>query len=203
MGSQDSYNTVSEFEKTLAEFYGSPYAVATDCCTHAIELSLRYLDIKNVSCPKHTYLSVPFTFKKLGLEWKFTSEEWNDYYYIGDTNIVDAAVFWKQNGYIKNTLMCLSFQFKKHLSIGRAGAILTDNYESYVGLKKLAHDGRFGNLPWAKQDISSMGYHYYLTPELAKIGLDKFNAAVNKTPTPWSWQDYPDLSTFSVFNEKL
>ena len=35
------WKTVLEFEKRVADFFGSPYAVATDCCTHAIELCLR------------------------------------------------------------------------------------------------------------------------------------------------------------------
>ena len=43
----------------LAEWWGSPYAVATDCCTHAIELSLR-LDQpdQTITVPEHTYISV-------------------------------------------------------------------------------------------------------------------------------------------------
>ena len=110
---------VSELEKTVASFYGAPYAVATDCCTHAIELCLRLNPhFKNVTCPSHTYLSVPMTFEKLGLEWAFFDQYWKDYYYIGNTNIIDAAVYWKSNGYIPNTRMCLSFQYKKHLNLG-------------------------------------------------------------------------------------
>ena len=30
-----------EFEKTIAEYYGAPYGVAVDCCTHGMELCLR------------------------------------------------------------------------------------------------------------------------------------------------------------------
>ena len=37
---------VESFEKDIADFYGSPYAVATDCCTHAIELCLIYEGFK-------------------------------------------------------------------------------------------------------------------------------------------------------------
>ena len=36
-----NFETVQEFEKQIAKFYGAPYAVATDCCTHAVELCLR------------------------------------------------------------------------------------------------------------------------------------------------------------------
>ena len=37
-----SFDTVEQFERTIADFYGAPYAVAVDCCTHGIELCLRY-----------------------------------------------------------------------------------------------------------------------------------------------------------------
>ena len=37
-----SFEIISEFEKSIAEFFGSPYAVAVDSCTHGIELCLRY-----------------------------------------------------------------------------------------------------------------------------------------------------------------
>ena len=36
-----SFFVVDEFESALADWWGAPYAVATDCCTHAIELCLR------------------------------------------------------------------------------------------------------------------------------------------------------------------
>ena len=61
-----------------------------------------------------------------------------NYYYLGNTNIIDAAVYWKKNGYIENTYMCLSFQFKKHLSLGRGGAILLQNKNDYDILKKMS-----------------------------------------------------------------
>ena len=33
-----SFDKIRELENKIAEFYGSPYAVAVDCCTHAIEI---------------------------------------------------------------------------------------------------------------------------------------------------------------------
>ena len=29
-------------------------------------------------------------------------------------------------------------------------------------------------VPWGEQDISMIGYHYYMTPETAKRGLEVF-----------------------------
>jgi dTDP-4-amino-4,6-dideoxygalactose transaminase len=70
-------NPILELEQRVSDFFGSPYAVAVDCCTHGIELCLRLLnegDTKfdyQYTCPKWTYLSVPMTFEKLNLEWNF------------------------------------------------------------------------------------------------------------------------------------
>ena len=147
--------------------------------------------------PDHTYISVPFTLHKLRLNWNFDKRQWTDYYSITNTRIIDSAVYWRKGGYIPNTLQCLSFQFKKPLNLGRGGAILCDNREDYVKLKKLSYDGRYGDTAWKDQDISSIGYHYYMTPETAQLGLTKLNSATS-TKT-WSYRDYPDLTTYNVF----
>lgn len=194
-------NKVAEFEQLVAKFYNAPYAVATDCCTHAIELCLRLNPpARRINCPTRTYLSVPMTFMKLGLEWEFDDYEWEDYYYIGCTNIIDAAVYWKQNSYIPGTKMCLSFQHKKHLSLGRGGMILLDNYDDYITLKKMSYDGRLPDILWAEQDIDTMGYHYYMTPETAQKGIYRYCTAEVTEARKWSHQDYPNISKMKVFN---
>jgi dTDP-4-amino-4,6-dideoxygalactose transaminase len=194
------FNQVEEFEKQIAKFYDAPYAVATDCCTHAIELCLRYKGYNNITIPTHTYISIPFTLEKLNLNWKFEYQEWEDFYYLGNTNIIDAAVYWKENGYIENTYMCLSFQYKKHLSLGRGGAILLQNRDDYDILKKMSYDGRDLSRLWAEQDIDTIGYHYYMTPETAKIGIKKIEKIKNIPSKNWSHMNYPDVSKISIFN---
>jgi hypothetical protein len=123
-----NFKTITDFENKIAEFYGSKYAVATDSCTHALELSLRLRDSLTIHVPKRTYISVPMLAKKLDIKLFWRDEEWVNYYEIYP-DIIDAAVLWKKNSYIPNTLMCLSFQYQKHLSLGRGGMILTDNYK--------------------------------------------------------------------------
>lgn len=197
-----SFDVVEQFEKRIAKFFGAPYAIATDCCTHAIELCLRYKNVQHTTVPKHTYLSIPMTLEKLGLDWKFNDEEWSDYYKLKDTNIIDAAVLWKPNSYISGTFMCLSFQFKKHLSLGRGGIILCDNLLDHNELIKMSYDGRHRNEPWNKQQIFQMGYHYYMTPETAELGLSKLSTAIHTYPKNWTWTNYPDLSTMPLFKNK-
>tara|TARA_R110000851_G_scaffold267748_1_gene420228 strand:- start:1049 stop:1651 length:603 start_codon:yes stop_codon:yes gene_type:complete len=194
-----NFNTVKDFEDVIAEFYGARYAIAVDCCTHAIELCLRYTEPSEVTFPNRTYISIPFLGDKLGIDWDWYTTEWTDYYVIGGTNIIDAAVYWKAGGYIPNTFMCLSFQFQKHLSLGRGGMILTDNREAAEELKKMSYDGRNPNTPWRDQNISSMGYHYYMTPETAQLGLDKFTKAVITPPRDWKYEDWPDLRNMKIF----
>ena len=134
---------VKKFERAIANFYQAPFAVATDSCTHSIELCLRHLRPNTeVTIPARTYISVPFTLVKLDLPFRFIQEEWQNYYFIGGTNIIDAAVYFQKNGYVRDSLMCLSFQFKKSLSLGRGGAILCSTHDEYSILKKMAYDGR-------------------------------------------------------------
>jgi len=75
-----NFDTVTNFENSIAGFYNAPFVVATDSCTHAIELCLRYKHVKTASCPKHTYVSVPMTFEKLGIEWNFRDQSWKEFY---------------------------------------------------------------------------------------------------------------------------
>ena len=194
-----SFNIVSEFESKVAEYFGSAYAVATDSCTHGIELCLRYEKHTEVTVPTRTYVSVPNLASKLNIKLLWDDKEWKDYYYLGDTNIIDAAVLWKENSYIPGTYMCLSFQFQKHLSLGRGGMILLDNKESADILKKMSYDGRIPGVPWRDQDIDTIGYHYYMTPETAQLGLDKLPEAIAKPPRQWEWTDWPDLRNMKVF----
>ena len=192
-------NQVLKFEAAIAEFYGSPYAVATDCCTHAIELCLRYKKVKKMTIPKHTYLSIAFLGDKIGIEWDWKEDNWKNYYYIGGTNIIDAAVLWKKNSYIPDTLMCLSFQFQKHLNLGRGGMILADDKNDRDNLKRMSYDGRDSGVPWREQNIDSIGYHYYMTPETAKLGLEKLPKAIKTKQRIWVLEDWPDLSKMEIF----
>jgi dTDP-4-amino-4,6-dideoxygalactose transaminase len=196
-----NFNIVTEFEKNIAEFFGSPYAVAVDSCTHGIELCLRYTNEKKINVPKRTYLSVPFLAEKLGIEREWRDENWENYYTVnyGFKKIIDAAVLWKKNSYVPNTYMCISFQYQKHLSLGRGGIILLDNEEDYINLKKMSYDGRIPNIPWRDQDIDYVGYHYYMTPETAQMGLDKLENAINTTPKKWVVTDWPDLTQMKIF----
>jgi dTDP-4-amino-4,6-dideoxygalactose transaminase len=194
-----NFESVTNFEKEIAKFFGSSFAIAVDSCTHGIELALRYTGEKEILVPKRTYLSIPFLSNKMGLDLFWKDEQWVDYYYLTH-NIIDAAVLWKKDSYIPQTFMGLSFQFQKHLSLGRGGMLLTDNEEAAIQIKKMSYDGSLPIIPWRDQNIDTYGYHYYMTPETAKLGLDKLEEAINTPPRKWVVTDWPDLTQMKIFN---
>jgi len=202
---KDPLEYVTDFEKTIAEYFGSPYAVAVDCCTHALELCFKLEDEKNISwkeiitVPKQTFISIPFMLDKIQRQWKFVDNKWSEYYKL-NPEIIDAATLWRKNSYIPETKMCISFHYKKHLNLDRGGMILLDNEEDAKLLTKMAYDGRErNNIPWSEQDISIIGYHYYMTPDKAKLGLKKFKEATLKPATTITYETYPDL-TKTIYN---
>ena len=97
--------------------------------------------------------------------------------------------------------MSVSFQFRKHLSLGRGGIILSDNKKASLELKKMSYDGRLPDIPWGEQNIDIMGYHYYMTPETAELGLKKLDRAISTTPKQWVLTDWPDLTKMDVFKK--
>jgi len=192
------FNTVQVFEKKIAKFFAAPYSVAFDSCTHGIEACLYLTKAKKITVPKRTYISIPFLAKKMNISLEWKDENWQDYYYLTE-NIIDAAVLWKPKSFINGTFMSLSFQYQKHLSLGRGGAVLCSNKNEYEALKKLSYDGRLPNFPWRDQDIESLGFHYYMTPETASLGLKKLLKAKKTNPRLWTVDDWPDVSKMKVF----
>ena len=77
--------------------------------------------------------------------------------------------------------------------------ILTDNERDYHQLQRMVYDGRDMTKPWAEQDITTLGFHYYMTPEIAMEGSRKFPMVEKMQTQSWSWEDYPDLSKLTVF----
>jgi len=195
------FSTVQTFEKKIASFFGAPYAIAFDSCTHGIEACLYLTKAKKIIVPKRTYISIPFLAKKMNISLEWKNENWQDYYYLTE-NIIDAAVLWKRNSFIKGAFMSLSFQYQKHLSLGRGGAVLCSNFEEYEALKKMSYDGRLPNIPWREQNIHSFGLHYYMTPETASLGLKKLKNAIEIEPKKWTANDWPDLTRMDVFSIK-
>lgn len=193
------FEVIQDFERRVASFFGAPFAVAVDSCTHAIELALRYRGEEKISVPKRTYISIPFLASKLDIKLEWRDEDWVDYYYLTEF-IIDAAVLWKRDSYVPNSMMGISFQYQKHLSLGRGGILLLDNRNDANAIKKMSYDGRLPTKPWREQNISTVGYHYYMTPETAQLGLEKLPSAIATRPKEWVVTDWPDLTRMEVFS---
>lgn len=208
------FAVVAEFEKKIAEFFGAPYAVSVDSATHGMELCLRLLKAKEILVPRNTYLSVPMLADKLGirLRWHYEGWNWQDRYMIASCfdkltgawyDVYDAAVLWRKDSYVPNSMMSVSFQYQKHLGLGRGGIILLDNILHWQLLKKMSYDGRLPNIPWRDQNVDSIGYHYYLQPETAALGLEKLPGAIVTEPRKWKLEDWPDLTKMDVFKNTV
>ena len=185
-----TFDKIFEFEQALTKFTGAPFVIMTDCCTHAIELCLRFDQIKRVSFPAHTYLSIPMTMHKLGIDYSYTDKLWTGEYQFIGTRIWDSARLLKEGMYRQGQLQCLSFGYDKPLEIGHGGAILLDDIDAYNQLIRQRYDGRDLTVnPWQEQKTFEVGYHYRPTIEDAVKGLELL-PLVDQTP---KLKLYPDL----------
>mgnify|MGYP003347625298 CR=1 FL=1 len=80
--------------------------------------------------------------------------------------------------------------------------ILTNNYEYYQRLQKMCRDGRDRSLLQTEDDITEIGYHYYMVPEDAARGILLFDQLYNTSAETKSWQDYKKLTEYTVFANK-
>ena len=192
------FDKILKFEHALAEFTGAPYAIMTDCCTHAIELCLRYDRIRSCSFTAFTYLSVAMTMHKLGIKYSLENEDWTGEYHIHDTRIWDSARRLEKNMYRPGAMQCLSFGHGKPLHIGRGGAILLDNRTAYETMICQRYDGRNLDItPWQTQHTFQVGYHYKPTPEEAVQGLVLLEGIKETNPKPVHVV-YPDLRNITI-----
>ena len=198
----DPRDIVDIWESKVASFAGAKYAVSVDCCSHAIFLCLLYLrgvgeleDRDNIHCPKRTYASVPMQIIHAGLRVKFEDIKWEGLYRLYPTLIFDAGLRWNEEMYIKDSLMCLSFQIKKRIPIGRGGMILTDDREAYEWLRLARYDGREMSVPYTdKNHIQGIGWHMYQTPEDCARGIILMDSIPTNNPDQGGYTNYTDLS---------
>jgi dTDP-4-amino-4,6-dideoxygalactose transaminase len=193
-----AFEEILQFEKLLAKKTGAPYAIMTDCCTHAIELCLRYQKVKRVQFTAYTYLSIPMTMHKLGIAYELVPEKWTGEYRFYGTDIWDSARRLEDDMYRPGQMQCLSFGHNKPLQIGHGGAILLDDKEAYGVLLQQRYDGRDLQIaPWQAQRSFMVGYHYRPTIEDARIGLEKLYF-VNEPP---KYHEYPDLRNITIIGD--
>lgn len=195
------YDTVREFEKRMAEFCGSAYAVACDSCTGALLLVLAlhkhvYGWPGPINIPKRTYVGVGYSVINAGYTCTFRDEMWKGEYCLEPYNIWDAARRLHKDMY-HGGFQCLSFHWSKNLPIGRGGMILTNDEEAAIALRKMRFDGRSEGVPPKVDMFVFPGYHCYMIPEDAARGLMLLSSYTYKPDIPWD--DYADLSIHPIF----
>ncbi len=187
-------NVVRQFEKTIAKYCGAKYGVAVESCSMALFLSCLYCKVKEVTIPKHTYFSVPAVIIHAGGKVKFSNLQWKGAYQLEPYQIIDSAVRFKKDMCKPGFFYCLSFQYSKHIPIGRGGMILTDNEKAAKWFKLMRNDGR-REIPKEKDFVKSLGWNAYLTAEQAARGLELFYWRIyGKKDLPDIKMQYSDLT---------
>jgi dTDP-4-amino-4,6-dideoxygalactose transaminase len=190
------YKIVQMFEEEIAEYTGSPYAVALDNCTDALFLCCTYLNVNEVTIPKKTYVSVPQAIMASGGKVLFDETEWSGLYQLKPHPIYDSARRFTSDMYIPNSFMCLSFHPKKILKMRKGGMILTDNKDAYDWFKKARHEGR-DEIPYTEDNIKFLGWNMYMTPPDAAEGLWLMSSLPKHNED--TIENYPDLTRNDLF----
>ncbi len=195
----DPFEVVEIFERKVADYAGSRYAVAVDCCSHGIFLCLKYLNATGtVTIPAHTYVSVAMQIIHAGCKLNLVNQDWTGCYQLKPYPIWDAAPQWRQSMY-QGGLHVVSFQAKKAIPIGRGGIILTDDNDAVAWLQKARYDGRNQSTPYINDSIDCQGWHMYMIPEDAARGILLMDARPQDWPDRRGKDFYPDLSTHSFY----
>jgi len=198
------FKIVQMFEEEVAEYTGAPYAVSVDSCTNALFLVCKYLEVSEVTIPCQTYLSVPMSIIQAGGEVIFDktplTNHWQGIYQLKPYPIYDSAKRFTSNMYIPDSFMCLSFHIKKSLGIGKGGMILTDSKESVEWFKKARYEGRSEKF-YKEDNITSMGWNMYMTPQEAAHGLSLMQNYPKHSDDILEDNGYRDLTEFDIFKK--
>lgn len=224
---ENPFKIVRDFENAVAKYTGAPYCVSVNSCTNALFLALKYhynqrltgieqpskFD-KNynelttaIEIPKHTYVSVPMQIMHAGFRVKFRDEEWSGIYQLKPFCIFDAARRFTSNMFTVINFVsdeqpidyvCVSFHWSKILGIQQGGAILHNDPEFDKWARKARFDGRTEGIPAKYDSMLQMGWHMYMSPEIAAEGLVRLHHLPKHNPDLPN-DDYPDLSKLEIF----
>lgn len=217
------FNVVRDFEQALAYYTGARHAVTTTSCTMALQMAVAWRNAhaqwmfagyqdkephwpngKQVQIPARTYIGVPMAIVHAGGRPTFRNEDWTGAYELAPIRVYDSARWFTQNLHQRvgrghaDAMVCVSFHWGKTLGLQQGGAILTDDAEAAAWLRRARFDGRTEGVPPAHDRFDMLGWHAYMSPEVAALGLVRlWNLPLENYPLPND--PYPDLSTAEVF----
>jgi len=205
----DPIDIIDIFEKKVAKFAGSKYAIAVNSASSGIFLCLKHYQNTygnqkdfptTITVPSRTYISVPMTVVNAGFKVKFEDIKWKGIYDLEPFNLVDGATRWTKNMYVGDgALQVVSFQIKKRVPIGAGGMILTDNKKEYEWLKLASHDGRNMNVHYGDDEFAVIGWHMNMIPEDAARGILLMDSLPEVNEDVYGWENYYDISKRKVF----
>ena len=191
------FDIVREFEKALCEYTGARYAVTTTSCTMALFLCCKYLEVQEVTLPKGTYVSVPMQVVHAGGRVKFEDLIWQGSYQLKPYPIYDSARRFT-SGMYQGGYECLSFHWRKTLGVQQGGAILHNEPKADNWFRKARFDGRTEGIAPKDDTFDMLGWHAYMSPEIAAEGLVRLSH-LPKHNADLPNDDYPDLSEMEIF----
>lgn len=211
------YKITEDFEEKLSDYTGAKYVVTVDNMSNGLFLALYYehyinksIKTDTITIPNRTYPSVPCEIIHAGLNvgWdQVKGKTITGAYQLKGSNVWDSALRFTHNMYTPNTHMCISFTGPyKHFKLSKGGAILTDNYDAYLWLKRARYSGR-RECAYEIDNLDMLGWNMYMMPELAARGLLLITQFYDKHHNPIHLEDitlpYPDLSKFKIYNKKI
>ena len=177
-----------------------------------------------VSIPKRTYVSVPMQILNAGFRLQFRDEGWSGAYRLEPLPIWDSARHFTAGLFNHvyeegSKFVCCSFHSTKTLGIKRekpidpftsfaargepwdieqGGCILHNDPEADKWCRKARFDGRTEGVAPKDDTFSMLGYHCYMNPSTARLGLELLTKLPKNNP-PLPNDDYPDLSLAPIF----
>lgn len=195
------HQVTRDFEKAVAEYCGSKYAVAVNSCTAALLLACVYHRVGEVEIPALTYVGVAQSILNAGGRVRFRSEDWQGAYRLQPYPIVDAARRFRRGMHQPGDFTCISLHVSKICGCDQGGVILHDDPAADPILRRMRFDGRAEGVH-PKDDEFIRGFHCYLSPGVAAQALWKLSTLPDwNEDLPRS--DYSDLSKARIFSETV
>ena len=192
------YQIVADFESALCEYVGARYAVTTNSCTMALLLACKWYNEPVIEIPSRTYVSVPMSIIHAGGKPAFRDESWSGAYRLKPLPVWDSARRFTAGMYAPGQMQCVSFHASKILGHSQGGAILHDDPEADQWFRRARFDGRAQGVAPRYDDITMIGWHCYLSADVAAALLLKLHH-LPRHNADLPNDDYPELSQMEVF----
>lgn len=170
---------------------------------------------RTIEIPKRTYVSVPMSIIHAGGRPTFRDDGWRGAYQLKPLPVWDSARWFTsglfpilqeeaarragpQADSLRRHMVCVSFHWSKTLGIQQGGAILHDDSAADAWLRRARFDGRTEGVAPKEDAFSQLGWHCYMSPEVAAEGLMRLSL-IPQHNAPLPNDDYPDLSQLEIF----